>query len=67
MKSNSLSFIDHVLLSNNLCNDIVSYKILDIANNFSDHLPIELVCNLKILRNKNLSKSDNTNHTFRLC
>ena len=44
MKSESvLRFFLNLIITNDLKNDVMQYKILNMANNFSDHRPISIV------------------------
>ena len=47
--NNSISTIDHCIVSSNLINDIYKYETMFIHNNFSDHLPLYLELELELL------------------
>ena len=49
-KRNSYTLIDGILLSKSLAKRVLSCQILDPATNVSDHLPIEIILDVKITK-----------------
>ena len=56
----AVSFIDHFILSDNICDKLLSFEKVDTINNFSDHIAIKCSVQLDVSYSKNIGCNTKT-------